>query len=106
MGHAEKVTPVAAALAALATLTCCVPFAFAGAAAVGGLATLATEYRGWFIGASAALLLIGAVQVARRRACGVRSRISIAMLATSAAIVVLSAFFPQVMATLIADLLP
>jgi len=36
MKHAETITPVAAALAALATLACCLPIGFAAAAATAG----------------------------------------------------------------------
>ena len=107
MKHAEKVAPVAAALSALATLACCLPIAFAAGTATAGLAVVAGSYRWWFLGASAALLVVGGVQLVRmRRACKTRGAGSVVILGISTAIVVLVLAFPQVIAGLIADWVP
>jgi hypothetical protein len=107
MKHAEKIAPVTAALSALATLGCCLPVALAASTATGSLAIVAGDYRWCFLGASAVLLFVGSVQVARlRRSCPTRGTGSIVVLALSAAILLVVAFFPQVVAGLIADWLP
>jgi hypothetical protein len=107
MKHAEKVAPVAAAVSALATLACCLPIAFAAGTAAAGLAVVAGAYRWWFLGASGALLIVGAVQLVRiRRACATRGTGSMVILGMSAAIVLLVLAFPQVIAGLIADWIP
>ena len=70
MKHTEKIAPVAAALSALATLTCCLPIAFVAGTASASLAMVAGSYRWSFLGASVVLLAVGAVQLVRaRRAC-------------------------------------
>jgi hypothetical protein len=107
MKHAEKVAPVAAAVSALATLACCLPIAFAAGTASAGLAVVAGTYRWWFVGASAALLIVGGVQLVQvRRACATRGSSSIVVLGVSAAVVVLVLAFPQLVAGLIADWMP
>ena len=107
MKHADNIAPVAAALSALATLACCLPIAFAAGTATTGLAVIAGAYRWWFLGASATLLVVGAIQLVQaRRACATRGTASMVILAASAVIVVLVLAFPQVIAGLIADWMP
>ena len=52
MKHAETITPIAAALSALATLACCLPVTFAAGTAMAWLAGVAGAYRWTFLGAS------------------------------------------------------
>jgi hypothetical protein len=104
MNHLEKVTPVAAALSAIATLACCLPVTFAAAAATASLSTVMAEYRSWLIGLSAVLLGTAVVQIRHARSCGRRSRASLAIFWGSLAVVALVALFPQVLASLLADL--
>jgi hypothetical protein len=107
MKHTEKIAPAAAALSALATLACCVPIAFAAGTAAAGLAAVASTYRWWFVGASAALLAVGAAQLVRaRRACRPRATASVVVFAASGALVLLVVLFPQLIAGLLADWLP
>lgn len=108
MKHAEKVAPVAAAASALATLACCLPLGIAAAAATASLGAVLSEYRPWLLAASAALLIVGVVQLLRvQRACATRqNRGSVVVLALSATIVILVALFPQVVAGLVADWMP
>ena len=66
-----------------------------------------SAHRGWFVGASAALLGIGIVQAVRvQRACAPRNRTSQLILGASATIVLLVIFFPQIVAAIVADWLP
>ena len=107
MKHSEMALPAAAAVSAVATLACCLPIGIAAGTAVAGLASVATDYRWWFIGASVALLTIGGMQaVHRRRACATRGSLSTVVLAASASIVLLVTFFPQLVAGFLADWLP
>ena len=103
MKHAEKMTPVAAVLSAVATLACCLPVTFAAAAASASLGAMAAQYRPWLIGLSVALLAVGFVQVRSARACGRRSTTSLVILGASVGIVVLVVLFPQILAAMIAD---
>ena len=78
MKHTEKIAPIAAALSALATLTCCLPIAFVAGTASASLAMVAGSYRWSFLGASVVLLAVGAVQLVRaRRACRPRGAASL-----------------------------
>jgi hypothetical protein len=105
--HSEKALPAAAAVSAVTTLACCLPLGIAAGTAAAGLASVATDYRWWFIGASVAFLVIGAVQVIQqRRACATRGSLSTFVLAASASIVFLVIFFPQLVAAFLADWLP
>jgi hypothetical protein len=106
MKHAEKITPIAAAASALATLLCCLPLGFAAAAATVSMAMAVAKLRPWLLGASVLLVVVGFVQVYRRKACDRRSRTSVAILWACAAIVLLVTLFPQLFATAIADLTP
>jgi hypothetical protein len=107
MKHAEKVAPVAAAVTALTTLLCCLPIGIAAAVATGSLSAVVSNYRWYFLGASAVLLVIGIVQLTRlQRTCATRNRGSMVILAVSGTIVLLVALFPQVLAGLLADWLP
>jgi hypothetical protein len=106
--HGEKIAPVAGALSAIATLVCCVPLGFAGAAATAGLGAVLAPFRSWFIGASVILLAAGILQVtSETRRCATQPRASsVIVLGLSAAIVLLAVLFPQVLAGLLADWVP
>jgi hypothetical protein len=100
----ERTTPVAAVLTALATLACCLPLSFLGAAGLAGGIAWTGSYRGWFLALAAVLLVIGFVQVYRgRNQCKKRSRTSVALFWTSVVVVLLVIFFPQVIASLLAS---
>lgn len=99
----ERTTPVAAVVAALTTLACCLPLSFLGAAGLAGAIGWTGSYRGWFLGLAGALLVIGFVQIYRgRNQCGKRSRVSVALFWISVVTVLLLIFFPQVIASLLA----
>jgi uncharacterized membrane protein YidH (DUF202 family) len=95
------------ALTAVASITCCLPLGFAGAAGAFGLGVAFAAWRPWLIGLSVFLLGLGAWQWARTgRSCRRRSRLSIVLLSLSAVVVLGVMFFPQRIAALMADYLP
>jgi cytochrome bd-type quinol oxidase subunit 2 len=103
MRVAERATPVAAVIAALSTLACCLPLGILGAVGLAGLSVWAQSFRGWFLGLAIILLLVGFVQLYRRRnQCQKRSPLSIALFWGAAVIVLLVILFPQVIASLLA----
>lgn len=107
MKHAERITPIGAALSALATLLCCLPIGFAAAAATAGLGVVVAALRPWLLGGAVVLLGAGFVQMYYgARACQRRTRTSLVILWVCAAVVVLVILFPQVIASAAADLLP
>ena len=102
---AERLTPVAAAMTALAAFACCVPLGFAGAVGVLLLGDFFGALQPWFMGAATVLLALAAYQLFRRqRTCQLRrSRFSLLVLALSALVVFLVLLFPQSVAGWIAD---
>lgn len=107
MKHSDTAASVAAALSALTTLLCCVPMGLAAGTAIASLAMVAGTYRGWFLAASVVLLAAGIAQFVRtRQQCAARGTTSLVILGLSAALVLLVILLPQVLASLIADLLP
>ena len=107
MKHTERFAPAAAVASALATMACCLPLGFAGAAGAFGLGVALAAWRPWLIGLSVLLLGLGAWQWARSgRTCRRRSRLSIVLLSVSGAVVLAVMFFPQKVADLMADYLP
>ena len=104
MKHLENITPVVAVLSAVATLACCLPVAFAAAAATASLGVVAAEYRSWLIGLSGGLLAVAFVQMSRSaRVCGRRSAASTVIFCVSLGIVLIVVLFPQLVAALVAD---
>jgi hypothetical protein len=103
MRAAERATPVAAVVAALATLSCCLPLGFAGAAALAGASVWLQPIRPWLVAGAAVLLGAGFVQLyGRRNQCRRRSRLSLAIFWAAVVVVLLVVLLPQVVASLIA----
>jgi uncharacterized membrane protein YidH (DUF202 family) len=103
MKPAEGVTPVAAIVAALSTMACCLPLSFLGAAGIAGLGLWMQAFRPWFVAAAILLLILGFFQLYRRRAqCQRRSPVSVALFWVAAAIVLVVILFPQAIANLMA----
>ncbi len=99
----ERTTPVAAVIAALSTLACCLPFGFLGALGFAGASVWLQAMRPWLLASAAVLLVIGFLQIyAKRNQCRKRSMLSIALFWLAVAIVLLTILFPQVLASLIA----
>src|SRR5215470_19696966 len=99
----ERATPIAAVIAALSTLACCLPFGFLGAAGLAGLSVRLQGLRPWLISGAAVLLILGFVQLYRHNHCKKRSTVSIALFWCSVIVVVLVILFPQVIASVLAS---
>jgi hypothetical protein len=96
---------VAAVLSSLLTLGCCLPPPFLGAAGVAGASVLLAGARPWLLGLSIILLGLGFFQVYRGMRCRARqSKTAIALLALATVVVVLLLLFPQVIASVLADI--
>jgi len=96
---------VAAVLSSLLTLGCCLPLPFLGAAGVAGASVLLAGARPWLLGLSIILLGLGFFQVYRGMRCRARqSKTAIALLALATVVVVLLLLFPQVIASVLADI--
>ena len=98
----ERAAPVAAAIAALSTLACCLPFGFLGAVGLAGLSVRVQAARPWLLGCAIALLVLGFFQVYRRNQCKKRSPISVALFWVAAVVVLLIVLLPQLIATVLA----
>lgn len=101
-------TGVSASLAAIvssvATISCCLPIAFAGALGAGAASAFATTLRPWLLGLSVVLLGFGFWQQHRAKQCAVRGRVVGTVLLWAAVVVVLGMIlFPQEIAAVIAD---
>jgi hypothetical protein len=100
-----------AGLAALGSVvaasSCCLPILpFVFAAGVAGSSAILTAVRPYLLGLSMAFIAYGFYQAWRAKQCRCRPNLlSTLLLWTSAAIVALSLFFPQVVAEAAADLL-
>lgn len=102
MRAAERATPVAAVIAALSTLACCLPLGFLGAIGLAGTSLWLQAARPWLLACAAILLVLGFIQLyVRRNQCQRRSPLSIAMFWLAAVMVLLVILFPQLIASLI-----
>lgn len=105
MKHTEKLAPVAAVVSAISCMACCLPIGIAAAAGSAGLAVILEPFRPYMMAISAGLLVFGLWQLYRKgRTCQRRSRASIAIFWSCAAIVVVMIIAPQFLANLLADL--
>ncbi|MGH9534507.1 MAG: hypothetical protein ACRD2E_06585 [Terriglobales bacterium] len=97
---------LAAALGAIATLACCLPFGFAAAVGVGAAGVFFNRLRPFLLALSGALLLLAIWQYRRhaRQCAPRRRRASRAILWFGAAVVLAMVLFPQQVSALIADL--
>jgi hypothetical protein len=94
-----------AIITSLLTLGCCLPLPFLGAAGLAGASVFLSAARPWLLGLSVILLGAGFLQVYRGVRCRARqSRTALVLLGLAAVIVVLLLFFPQVLASLLADI--
>jgi hypothetical protein len=105
MRVSEKLTPVAAALSAVATLACCLPLGIAGAAGALGLSLALERLRPWLIALAVILLGVSAFQMySGRKRCQRRSRLSLVCFGLCATVVLGVMIFPQKLAELLAAL--
>lgn len=103
MKVAERATPVAAIIAALSTLACCLPFSFVGALGLASLSVIAAKYRLWLLGVAVLLLVAGAFQLYRgKTSCNRRSRASVILFWTAVCVFLVVLLFPQLIASVLA----
>jgi hypothetical protein len=96
---------VGAVLTSLLTLGCCLPLPFLGAAGVAGASVFLAGARPWLLGLSVILLAVGFFQVYRGMRCRARqSKTAILCLGLAMIVVVLLLLFPQVIASVLADI--
>lgn len=96
---------VGAILTSLLTLGCCLPLPFLGAAGLAGASVFLAGARPWLLGLSLILLGAGFYQVYRGMRCRARqSKTAIVLLSLATLVVVLLLLFPQVIASVLADL--
>jgi hypothetical protein len=107
MRVAEKASPIAAVIAALSTIACCLPFGFLGVIGLAGAGVWLQQFRGWLLGLAALFLVVGFWQLYRTgRTCKRRSPVSVVLFWVAAVVVVTVILFPQVIASVIARYLP
>lgn len=95
---------LAAIMSSVATISCCLPIAFAGALGAGAASAFSTTLRPWLLGLSVVLLGFGFWQQHRAKQCAVRGRMVGNVLLWAAVVVVLGMIlFPQEIAAVIAD---
>jgi hypothetical protein len=102
MRFAERATPVAAVVAAMSTLACCLPFGFLAAAGLAGTSVWVQSARPWLLIGAALLLVFGFIQLYRKRHCNKRSAVSLVLFWVATVIVLTVILFPQAIASLIA----
>ena len=95
--------PAAAAISAVATLACCLPWRIGAALGALGVSVFVERFQSEFIVLSIILLGVGLVQMVRlRRSCRRRSRIEIAVWGIAAVVVIAVVLFPEWVAALLA----
>lgn len=94
-----------AMLTSLLTLGCCLPLPFLGAAGIAGASVFLAGARPWLLGFSVILLGLGFFQVYRGVRCRARqSKTAIALLSLATIVEVLLLLFPQLIASVLADI--
>lgn len=105
MKFADRAAPIAAAVAAVSTLACCLPLGIAGAVGALGLSVVLSTLRPWLIAIAVTFLAVGLLQLYRgQRSCHRRSPVSFVIFGVCAAVVVAVLVFPQRVAELMAAL--
>jgi hypothetical protein len=102
MNVSQKSAPIAAIVAALSTLVCCVPLGFLGAVGLATVSVWAQHYKFWLLLASVGFLCMGLVQLYFRKSCTRRSTASLVLFWAAVVVVILVTLFPQLVASLIA----
>jgi hypothetical protein len=93
-----------AIMSSIATISCCLPIAFAGALGAGAASAFSTPLRPWLLGLSVVLLGCGFWQQHRAKQCAARGRrVGIVLLWAAVVVVLGMILFPQEIAAVIAD---
>ncbi|MGH9508864.1 MAG: hypothetical protein ACRD2Q_02380 [Terriglobales bacterium] len=96
----------AAVVSSVLALSCCLPLGFLGAAGAAGAAVYFKSAQPWLLVLAAGFLCLGFYQTYRPASCGIeRSRMGVILLWAATVLVAVIAFFPQVIAGWLADLL-
>jgi hypothetical protein len=96
---------VGAMLTSLLTLGCCLPLPFLGAAGIASASVFLAGARPWLLGFSIILLGVGFSQVYSGMRCRVRqSKTAITLLGLATIVVILLLLFPQVIASVLANI--
>ena len=104
MRLAEKITPIVGAVSAVGTLACCLPVTGAALLGLGGVLGMMAQYQAWLLPISGvSFALSGGLIWRTRRVCHRTSKISLVILALSAAVVLAVLVFPQDVAGLLTD---
>ena len=104
MKHGEKIAPLAALAAAVSSLACCLPLAFAAALGSAGLGVAFAVARPWLLGLSFVFLAVGFYQLsAAKRACRRLSRATLVLYGVAVIAVAAMTVFPQSVAGFLAD---
>ncbi len=104
MRLAEKVTPLMGAVSAVGTLACCLPVTGAALFGFGSVFGVLGQYQQWLLPASGLCLALSAGFMWRtRRVCNRTSKVSVAILAISTAVVLAVLLLPQVVAGFLTD---
>src|SRR5271163_241780 len=104
-GWKTTAASLGAMVSSLLTLGCCLPLPFLGAAGLAGASVFLNFARPWLLGLSVVLLGAGFFQVYRGMRCRTRqSKTAIALLSLATLVVVLLLLFPQVIASVLADI--
>jgi hypothetical protein len=104
-GWKTTAASLGAMVSSLLTLGCCLPLPFLGAAGLAAASIFLSVARPWLLGLSVILLGSGFFQVYRGMKCRTRqSMIPLVLLGLAAMLIVLLLFFPQVLASLLADI--
>jgi hypothetical protein len=98
----ERGTAAAAILAALSSLACCLPISFLGALGLVGASAWAQSLRPYFLGFSALLLVVGFVQLYRKKSCEKRNTVSVVLFWLATVVVLVMILFPQAIASFLA----
>lgn len=107
MNRAKWASPLVAMAAALATLGCCLPFAFLAALGTVSAGLFFAKFRIWLLASSPIFLAFGFWQHYRAKSCNLRGARLSAILLWLATLVVLAVFlFPQWIASLFAGRAP
>lgn len=94
---------IVAIVSSVATISCCVPLAFAAALGAGASSALFVTLRPWLLGLSVVLIGLGFWQQHRAKSCAVRGRLAGKILLWAAVVLVSGMIlFPQQIAGLLA----
>ena len=95
---------LAAILASIASVSCCLPLGFATALGAGAASAFFTTLRPWLLGLSVVLIGVGFWQQRRAKQCAVGDRfLSMVFLWAAVVLVLAMIIFPQQIAAFIAD---